>query len=550
MQKDVIYIDVEDDITAIIGKIKASKEKIVALVPPKRIGVLQSAVNLRLLARMADNSHKHLVLITNNQALIALSSVAQIPIAKNLQSKPEIAEIAALEIDDDEDVIDGAQLPVGELVKTTDSTQPDDVSEAIETIDIETEVPAVSNVNSSNPLPITNVKSKSKSKVPDFSRFRKRLFITIFIAPFLISGIVWATIYAPSAKVIITAKITSVDVSKALTLGGAVTTDVTKGIVQSITKQSKADISVEFTATGTKDMGTKSSGSVTLSITCAKAGSDPITVPSGTSIISSSGKVFTSQNDISVTTPAWDGGCHFTGSGDVLASAKSEEYNLASGVSYTADGYPDITGVGSAMTGGLAKIATVVLPEDIQKASQALVDLSTDSYKAQLIAQFINGEKVIAKSFDVNRAAAVSVPALGAEATGKVKLTSSTTFSVTAVAKSELELFLKDNIAKQITNINAQRIYDDGIDTIVLNDYLKTDTTSTINIAATGKIGPNIDQSLIKEQVKGLKYGDVQDLISHIKGVDSVDTKFSYFWVNTVPNDVKKIEVEFVISNA
>ena len=51
MNKDVIYIDVEDDITAIISKVKASKEKIVALVPPKRVGVLQSAVNLHLLSR-------------------------------------------------------------------------------------------------------------------------------------------------------------------------------------------------------------------------------------------------------------------------------------------------------------------------------------------------------------------------------------------------------------------------------------------------------------------------------------------------------------------
>ena len=30
MQKDVIYIDVEDDITAIIGKIKAAEHEIVA----------------------------------------------------------------------------------------------------------------------------------------------------------------------------------------------------------------------------------------------------------------------------------------------------------------------------------------------------------------------------------------------------------------------------------------------------------------------------------------------------------------------------------------
>ena len=34
MNKDVIYIEPEDDITDIITKIEGSKEKIVALVPP------------------------------------------------------------------------------------------------------------------------------------------------------------------------------------------------------------------------------------------------------------------------------------------------------------------------------------------------------------------------------------------------------------------------------------------------------------------------------------------------------------------------------------
>ena len=38
MNKDVIYIDVEDDVTAIIGKIKASKEKIIAL--PENSGIV------------------------------------------------------------------------------------------------------------------------------------------------------------------------------------------------------------------------------------------------------------------------------------------------------------------------------------------------------------------------------------------------------------------------------------------------------------------------------------------------------------------------------
>ena len=47
MKKDVIYIDIEDDITTIIEKVKEAATSIVALVPPKRVGVLQSIVNLK-----------------------------------------------------------------------------------------------------------------------------------------------------------------------------------------------------------------------------------------------------------------------------------------------------------------------------------------------------------------------------------------------------------------------------------------------------------------------------------------------------------------------
>ena len=66
MKKDVIYIDTEDDITSIIEKVKASSEKIIALVPPKRVGVLQSAVNLKLLQKSAEADDKRIVLITTS----------------------------------------------------------------------------------------------------------------------------------------------------------------------------------------------------------------------------------------------------------------------------------------------------------------------------------------------------------------------------------------------------------------------------------------------------------------------------------------------------
>lgn len=543
MNKDVIYIDIEDDITAIIGKIKSSAGKIVALVPPKRIGVLQSAVNLRLLSRIASNSHKHLVIITNNQALINLSSSAKIPIAKNLQSKPELAEIAALDIDEGEDVIDGQQLPVGELVKSASANNDEDeMSQAIGTIDVEKD-------------DVKDSKSKEKPKqsngvrVPDFSKFRKRLFIGIGLTPFVIGFLVWAIFFAPSARVVITTKTTPAPVSMALKLGGSAATDVSKNIVQTISKQTQKDLSVEFTATGTKDEGAKASGMVEFSISCSDVGSDPVIIPADNEVTSSGNKVFLTQNDIYVTTPVFSGGCRFIGSGTVVAIENGEQYNLSSGENYTVDGFPDVSGVGSEMTGGLTKISIVVTNEDVQKASQALVALSSDSVKQQLIDEFKNGEYVIEDSFNIERAPSVSAPAVGQAVTSKAKLTSKTTYSVIAIAKSELQAFLKSAIEKQITNSNTQKIYSDGIDNITLSGFVNGSKESTVNITALGRIGPNIDQSTIKQQVKGLRYGDVQSLLESNVGVIDVDTKFSYFWVNTVPSDDSKIEVEFILQD-
>src|SRR6266496_584582 len=101
-KKDVIYIDIEDDITSIIEKIKKADAKIVALVPPKRVGSLQSVVNLKLLVRAADASDHRVVLITSDKALTNLAAGISIPVAKNLQSKPEVAPIAALEVDNED----------------------------------------------------------------------------------------------------------------------------------------------------------------------------------------------------------------------------------------------------------------------------------------------------------------------------------------------------------------------------------------------------------------------------------------------------------------
>ena len=106
--KDVIYIDIDDEITAIIDKVRSSHERIVALVLPKRATVFQSIVNMKLLKRSAEEAKKHLVLITNEAGLLPLAGTVGLYVAKSLQSKPEVPMVPGMMRDfEDEEEIDG-----------------------------------------------------------------------------------------------------------------------------------------------------------------------------------------------------------------------------------------------------------------------------------------------------------------------------------------------------------------------------------------------------------------------------------------------------------
>ncbi len=557
MNKDVIYIDVEDDVTAIIGKIKASKEKIIALVPPKRAGILQSAVNLRLLDRMASTSHKHLVLITNNQALVALSAAAGIPVAKNLQSKPELAEVSALSIDDDDDIIDGASLPVGELAKTADTETDSDssVEAALGSLNIDDQTVATSSKASLGAAAVKqSVRPKTGIKVPNFSSFRKKLFLGITGGVLLIAFLVWANIFAPAATIVISAKTVSTPVSTIATLSGATPTDVSKGKVQTVSQQLKKDLSVKFTATGTGQVGTKATGQVQFQ-NCKS--DQAISIPAGTEL-SNSGKTY-----VTAATVVVPGGTGFACSAagvsaavGITATDVGAGFNKATtGDTFSVSGYSS-TGTfyfkavsTTTMTGGDSREVTVVSDLDIQKATDALNALSTDDVKKQLTSQFTNGEVIIPDSFTIERAAVVSSPALKEEATAQATLTSATTFTLTAIPKADVGLFLKESLNKQLSGTTNQRIYNTGIDDVKIIGYNKGADATTVNITTTGQVGPDIDAAAIEEQAKGKKAGEVRAQLLAITGVEDVVVNFSFPWVTTIPSDLNKIDVQFKLTD-
>lgn len=544
MKKDTIYIDTEDDITSIIEKVKSSNEKIIALVPPKRVGILQSAVNLKLLNKAAATADKKVVLISSSKSLASLAAGAQIPVAKNLQSRPELASLEAFNESEEEDVINGEDLPVGDLEKSApnSSTSSDD-----DTIELPPDLddPTV------NEKPKKGLKKGGKKgqKVPNFDTFRKKLFLGGAIGALLIIFLVWATVFAPHATVNIKAKTDTVDVSLPITLKTDGTDDPKKATLQPISQQIKKTNSVEFQATGKKDVGTKASGSVTIS-NCASR--NAITVPAGTAV-SSNGLNFILNSDVVVpggTSNLGDfGPCNRPGTqtGSATAQDIGEQYNIGAGNDFTVAGQSSQVYAEnkSAFSGGSKQQVTVISDADIAAATEKIKAQDQNAVKTELTSKFNKKtDFVMNETFTAVAGSPNAAPAVGAQA-DRGQLTVETTYTLLALDRSDADLAITTHVKKEIKNKNNQIVYDTGLDEAQVKDF--NAAANTLRLVTTAYIGPKIDTEKIKPQLVGKNYEEIRQIISKIDGVEDVDTIFSPFWVSSVSSE-NKIDIKFKIT--
>lgn len=533
MNKEVIYVDVENDITDLIGKVKDSKEKIIAIVPPKGIGVLRSAVNLRLIQRAAEQNDKRVVLISNDDSLKAIAAGAKIPVAKTLQSKPEIPEIDALEVDG-EDIIDGEKMAVGDFAKK--KTKDDDVN--LDNIDID------DNKSFTKKAPKKAKKKGAGGKIPDFNKFRKRIFIIGGAAVLLIGVLVWALVFAPAATIIIKAKTSVANVQETVDLTtNKELADISKGVLFADTQTVAKPSELSFDATGTKDIGEKASGTLTLS---QSSESDGVSVKAGTGF-SSGDCTFTTTKNVVIPGVKFAGGKP-TGVGsvdvDVQATAVGEQCNL-SARTYLSP-ISEVSASGTAMSGGMKKTVKIVTEADVQNAKQKLVDAKQTDVKAELAAKFNSDDKIIDESFLADHKDPTVSPSVGSESSnGKATIKAQTIYTLSAIRNSDLSKFLDKTIESKLDDKNSQKIYKNGAEEAKLSDFSSNNGATKIKITTSGKTGPKIDEAKIKDQSQGKRYGEVQSQIEEIDGVNSVDVKFSFFWVTSVPKNNDRITVKY-----
>ena len=571
MNKDTFYIEPEDDITDIINHIKASKQKIIALVPPKKLNVLRSSINLKLIARTAKIHDKAIVVVTTDPTLMKMAALSSLPFAKNLSSRPTLpSEFNEADLEyPAKTKKSGLNEEIEINEKAASSGSVSRVRTANE--DAANRANTTSNLtkNSTMNLDSEEVAKNSEDEESDnhpkkiltLDSLKNRIIIGVVAAVLLIGSFVWAFILAPAAKISVKIKTIAENFSENVSFVTDAKQAVSKdGRFFLETTSLEKNSEVEFEATGEKNVGDKATGELRLiatfdmSTTTATASRpDVATVPQGSAFAYRNLNFLTDQ-EVKI---SWDGSisncdagrhngkCQVAKTVKATAIEGGAKYNIEAVSSGWQSSVAGVEGyANSAFKGGTDKIQKIVTASDISKAKEKLTE--ADGAKEELFEKVPSDDIKIEDSYKKVTADPTSSPAVDQPTeNGKAKLTAKTTYSVNYVDKTAIEEYVKSVVSTRLGS--DQKIYETG--NIFIEKFQNNNNSAIAKIKATLKTGPEVTEQSVLEKSLGKKVGEVTTLIKSINGVSDVEVNTSFPWVRQIPNDANKVSIKIMVEN-
>lgn len=571
MNKDTFYIEPEDDITDIINHIKASKQKIIALVPPKKLNVLRSSINLKLIARTAKMHDKAIVVVTTDPTLMKMAALSSLPFAKNLSSRPTLpSEFNEADL---EYPAKTKKSGLNEEIEINEKAAPTSSVSRVRTTNEETanRADATSNLTKNSTM---NLDSEEVAKNPEdeeadnqpkkiltLDSLKNRIIIGVVAAILLIGSFIWAFILAPAAKISVKIKTIAENFSENVSFVTDTKQAVSKdGKFFLETASLEKNSEVEFEATGEKNVGDKATGELRLiatfdmSTTTATASRpDVATVPQGSAFAYRNLNFLTDQ-EVKI---SWDGSisncdagrhngkCQVAKTVKATAIEGGAKYNIEAVSSGWQSSVAGVEGyANSAFKGGTDKIQKIVTASDITKAKEKLTE--ADGAKEELFEKVPSDDIKIEDSYKKVTADPTSSPAVDQPTeNGKAKLTAKTTYSVNYVDKAAIEEYVKSVVSTRLGS--DQKIYETG--NIFIEKFQNNNNSVTAKIKATLKTGPEVTEQSVLEKSLGKKVGEVTTLIKSINGVSDVEVNTSFPWVRQIPNDANKVSIKITVEN-
>jgi hypothetical protein len=557
--KETIYVDVDDEITVIIDKVKASNARVLALVLPKRASVLQSIVNMKLLKRSADSDKKNLVLITSEAGLLPLAGAVGLHVAKTLTSAPQIPPSPATPSDSETVDEDMSVIPLEAEEETPDLTKVAGLAASVGALDDATKhTPegdkALENLKldaeeETNPETGKRVKvPKDKHlKVPNFDRFRLFLILGIVVVIGLIVLAVFALSVWPHADISIKTNATTVNTSESITLDPQATSaNIASGDIPATQVSEQKTFTQTVNTTGQQNTGNSASGSVNLTASDCNLtyqGNTNFTIPAGTGI-SYNNLTYITQN---ATTMDYNGldrtkTCFqyvANGPTNITAQSPGTAYN-AQIQNGTVAAYPEVVANGSA-SGGTDTFVQIVSQADITSATAKINSSNNSTVEANLASQ-LRGQNLypINVTFAAGNPQITSSPSVGAQGS-TVTVTEIITFTMFGAKQSDINAIVDANIQSQTAK--NQNIISNGVNEAAFKQNGTSGTTDEVTLATSALVGPSISPAQIRQEVKGKSATAAIAAIKQNPDITGVTIKLSPFWVTSVPGSTSKITV-------
>lgn len=551
-----IYLDVDEEITSVIDKLKGVEETEVSLVVPKESSLLQSVVNLKLIKREAEKLKKTISIITSNKLGRTLAENIGLAVSPGkgeekkeidqLGKQPDAEEDGVLISYRDEPKQTKEEAAVSFKKGKIESKHRDDDEISIKEANPEEQTIEETNndedkeTSSTPEIPkLKNTKTKKKFKLNGFVVALFLAFVALFI---------FAYIYIPRATVTVTIASQKKAFETDLTVDKAEPdSKVDKGLLAGRLIEVSKETQKKFQSTGKKEIGTKAIGTIVVKNEFSTSSQ---LLVAGTRF-ESGGLVYRSLSDATVPgyTDPGTGIVAGTLNVQVEADAPGNKYNIGPST-FTIPGFAGtpksskITGSSSAqMSGGESKEISIITQADFTKAKDAITKEAKDELKKALSEKKKEGDSLPDELTEIATGEITLSPSVGEEANE---------FTVTAKGTAKGLAFnekdLKEAYVKKTADEagESREVVKDGYDSKKIA-YTKLDLSTgsaNINITSDIYLGTRLDQKTIFTELSGQNEAKSLEYLLKQENVKKAEIVFWPSFLKRIPRLEKHVEIK------
>lgn len=571
IKPEILYLEIDDEITSVAEKVRATESVDVIVVVPKNAILLQSIVNLKLLAKSASKIHKRLAVVTADKSARNIVFRAGLPLMARVSDPfPENVPTPSMPTSSDEISVaregesDNATERAEQIgdkkitVKTYSAQDEEDDSKKSESptspvrkILVARPVPHIPLIKEKETPPsssrLEKIREIQSRRATGKSRIPKSVVTVIaaFVGFAVLVSIGVLYFVLPKATVVLTPKTEPASAKVNVTVITGTANPVLGELAGSFLEVTKQE-SKSFPATGQKDFGKKAAGTVNFSNSYSSATQ---VFAKGTKLQTTNGLTYVLDASVTIPGATVSGGSTVPGtiSGTATAEKTGDTYNIGSHdiiiVGLASDKVSKITASTTGFSGGTQDVKKVVAQSDVDAAKKSFEEQVKADSLTDLKGKVASGSLLVDGASATVITESKSSVAVG-DAADNFDLSVTAKASGMSFVDAEMKQLSAQQLATKLAGEKNLVGSDAGTFSYSVSTFDAAAKRMVVSTTVSKTVVPAMDLDSYKAKVAGKSETEVRDYFAPLSEISSVRVVFWPFYVGKVPKDPSRIEIQ------